>query len=151
PAPAIPNHHRAGAVFPLRDGPLECVVFDRMIFDVDCKAFFARNEAWAARDSPALHDTAELQPQVVVQPPCRMLLDDELMHLRAVHAPARLWRDVELAFPAIDLKAHCSTRTLALWRSGPETDAIPRGSGRERGDRREDRRRLAATTAPIRT
>jgi len=130
PLPAIPNHDRAGAVLRRGDGALECVVFDRMIFDVDRQAFFARNEAWAARHGPALHYSPEFQPQVVVQPPRCMFLDDELMSLRAVHAPPRLRRDVELALPAIDLKAHCSTRTLALCRSGREREAIPRRSGR---------------------
>ena len=62
PLAAIPNHDRAGAVFSRRDCSLECIVFDRMIFDVDRKTFLARNQAWAARHRPALHDTAKLQP-----------------------------------------------------------------------------------------
>src|SRR5262249_34458521 len=35
PASAVPNHDGAAAVLSPRDGSLECVVFDRMIFHVD--------------------------------------------------------------------------------------------------------------------
>src|SRR5262249_30396922 len=101
PAPAIPHHHRAGAVFPLRNGPLECVVSDRMTFAGPRKVFSAGNEAGPPRPAPPFHPPPEPQPQVVMQPPRRMLLDDELMFFRAVHASPRLRRDVELAFPAI--------------------------------------------------
>src|SRR5206468_2581586 len=52
PLAAIPNHDRAGAVFPRRDCSLECIVFDRMIFNMDRKTFLARNQAWAARHRP---------------------------------------------------------------------------------------------------
>src|SRR6266487_6115825 len=55
PAAAVPNHDGAAAILSPRDGSLECVVFDRMIFYVDGKALFVRNEARAAGDRPALH------------------------------------------------------------------------------------------------
>src|SRR5262249_56283925 len=62
PAAAIPNHHGPAAILPLGDGPLECVVFDRMVFHMDRKAPLAGNEARPARDGPPLHHPANLQP-----------------------------------------------------------------------------------------
>src|SRR5262249_36257104 len=67
PAAAVPNHDGAAAILSPRDGSLECVVFDRMIFDVDGKALLVRNEARATGDRPALHHAVEFEPQVVVQ------------------------------------------------------------------------------------
>src|SRR5262249_31796972 len=69
PAAAVPNHDGAAAILSLRDASLECVVFDRMIFDVDRKPLLVRNEARAAGDRPALHHAVELESQVVVQAP----------------------------------------------------------------------------------
>ena len=76
PGAAIPDHHGAAAVFALRDGALERVVFDGVILDVDGEPLVVGIEARAARDGPALHDAVEFQPQVVVQPGRVMLLDD---------------------------------------------------------------------------
>src|SRR5215468_12277567 len=117
PAAAIPNHDGAAAILSPRDRSLECVVFDRMIFDVDGKALLVRNEARAAGDRPALHHAVELEPQVVVQTPRGVFLDDELISPGSVRAPPRLGGHVELALPAVYLKAHRSARTLAFRRS----------------------------------
>src|SRR5215467_12853643 len=120
PAAAIPDHDGAAAIFPLRDGSLEGVVFDRMIFHVDGKAFFARHETRAAGDRPTLHHPVELEPQVIMQTPGGVLLDDELISLGSMRAPPRFRGDVELALPAVYLKAHRSARTPAFRRSTPE-------------------------------
>src|SRR5499426_4243161 len=117
PAAAIPNHDGAAAILSLRDGSLECVVFDRMIFHVDRKPLLVRNEARAAGDRPALHHAVELESQVVVQTPRGVFLDDELIALGSVRAPPRLRGHVELALPAVYLKAHRSARTPAFGRS----------------------------------
>src|SRR5215470_19209176 len=114
PAAAIPNHDGAAAILPLRDGSLEGVVFDRMIFHVDCKALLARHETRAAGDRPALHHPVELEPQVIMQAPRGVFLDDELISLVSMRAPPWLRGHVELAFLAIYLKAHRSTRTPAF-------------------------------------
>ena len=66
PAAAVPDHHRAAAVFALRDGAFERVVFDRMILDMDSETFLAGIEARAAGDGPAFHHAIELEPQIVV-------------------------------------------------------------------------------------
>ena len=94
-------------------------------------AFFAWNEAWAARYGPALHHAPEFQPQVVVQPPRCMFLDDELISFGSMHAAPRLQSHVELAFPTIYLKAHRSARTPAFCGGALERDAIPRGDRAE--------------------
>src|SRR5262245_9883770 len=117
PAAAIPNHDCAAAILSLRDGSLEFVVLDRMIFHVDGKALLVGNEARAAGDSPALHHAIELEPQVVVQAPRGVFLDDELISLGSVRAPPRLGGHVELALPAVYLKTHRSARTPAFRRS----------------------------------
>src|SRR5262249_55240949 len=117
PAAAVPNHDGAAAILSLRDGSLECVVFDRMIFHVDRKPLLVRNEARAAGDRPALHHAVDLDPQGVVPTPRGVLLDDELIALGSVRAPPRLGGHVELALPAVYLKAHRSARTLAFRRS----------------------------------
>src|SRR6266436_3846050 len=93
PAAAVPNHDGAAAILSPRDGSLECVVFDRMIFHVDGKALLVRNEARAAGDRPALHHAVELEPQIIVQPAGGMHLDDELISLGPPRATARLRGD----------------------------------------------------------
>src|SRR5215831_1193499 len=171
PAAAIPNHDGAAAILPLRDGSLEGVVFDRMIFHVDCKALLARHEARAAGDRPALHHPVELEPQIVVQAPGGVFLDDELIALGSMRAPPRLRGHVELAFLAIYLKAHRSTRTPAFHRSrlerrrpcrGPLLRPAPFRFGRrtaapglhaaaQGGHATDDTNRQLAVPVPVRT
>src|SRR5258708_22241836 len=119
PAAAIPNHDGAAAIFPPRDGSLEGVVFDRMIFHVDCEALLVRNETRAAGDRPALHHPVELEPQVIMQTPCGVLLDDEVISLGSMRAPPRFRGHVELALPAVYLKAHRSPPTPPFPRTTP--------------------------------
>src|SRR5262249_41742552 len=64
--PAVPNHDRAAAVLSRRDGSLESVVFDGMVFHVDRKALLARNETRATSHGPTLHHPAKLEPQVIM-------------------------------------------------------------------------------------
>ena len=132
PSAAVPDHDGAAAIFSLRDGALESVVLDGMVLDVDRKPLLARDEAWAARHRPALHDAVKLEPQVIMQPPRRVLLDDELIALRSGGLPARLRRHVELAFLAIDLKAQpVSSHASYLCAWAPyERDAIPPSDSR---------------------
>ena len=76
PGAAIPDHDGAAAIFAFRDGALEGVVFDRMVLDVNGEAFLVGIEARPARHRPALHHAVEFQPQIVMQPPRGMLLND---------------------------------------------------------------------------
>src|SRR5262249_55019769 len=112
PPAGTQTHPGPAAILPLGDGPLECVVFDRMVFHMDRKALLTGNEAWPARDGPPLHPPAKLQPQVIMQTPRRVLLDDELMAFASMDAPPRLRGQIELAFPAIYLKAHAQLACL---------------------------------------
>src|SRR6516162_4766566 len=113
PAAAVPNHDGTTAVFALRNCSFEFVVFDRMVLHLHRKPLLAGNETRAARDRPALHDTVELEPQIVMQPARRVFLDEELVALAARRAPARLRRHVKLALLAIELKAHGRRPQLA--------------------------------------
>src|SRR6185503_3485085 len=79
---AIPEHHRAAAVFALWNGALECVVLDRMILDLHRQTLDRRIGTWPLGHRPALHHAVELQPQVEVQMTRRVLLDDEVQLLR---------------------------------------------------------------------
>src|SRR5262249_27756012 len=105
PAPAIPDEHGPAAIFALRDGAFERIVFDRVVLDLDREALLPRYEARSARHRPALHHPAKLKPQIVMKAARRMLLNDELMTLAARHMPARLRRNREFAFAAISLEA----------------------------------------------
>src|SRR5262249_48432538 len=130
PAPAVPNHDRAAAVLSLRDSSLECVVFDGMVFHVDRETLLARNETRAASHGPTLHDPAKLEPQVIRQTPCGVLLDDELVSFGPTPPPPRLGGDVEFAFPAIYLKPHRSARVPGVCRGALESGAIPCSASR---------------------
>ena len=93
PASTIPDEHGPAAIFALRDGAFERVVFDRVVLDLDREALLAGNEARAARHCPALHHPAKLEPQIVMKAARRMLLNDELVPLAAPHMAARLRSD----------------------------------------------------------
>src|SRR5258708_25726352 len=88
-----------------------------MVFDVDWGGVLGGNGAGARGNRPALHHPVELEPQVIMQTPCGVLLDDEVISLGSMRAPPRFRGHVELALPAVYLKAHRSARTPALRRS----------------------------------
>src|ERR1700704_1563292 len=73
----IPEHDASSAVLTLWDRPLECVVVDRVVFDLHCQALHRRIEAGALGHGPALHHSIELESQIEMEITCRMLLDDE--------------------------------------------------------------------------
>src|SRR4051812_1813783 len=106
PVAAIPDHHGPAAILALRYGTFECVVFDRVVLDVNGQALLSRHQARAFGNRPAFHHAIELEPEVVMQPPRRMLLNDEAVALPPRRMPARLRSDVEFAFLAIDLQSH---------------------------------------------
>src|SRR5262249_38065093 len=110
PVAAVPDHHRAAAILALRNGALELVVFDRMILGLNGKTLLAGNEAWAAGDRPTLHHPIKLEPEIIMQAPRRVLLNDKSISFAACGSPARLRRHVELAFLVVKLKTHGSLR-----------------------------------------
>ena len=101
PPATIPDHHRAAAIFALRNGAFERVVFDRMVFDVNGKTLFGGIEAGAAGDRPALHHAVELEAKVVMQPGRVVFLDDVAAAAAGRLAAARLGRDIKFPFLAV--------------------------------------------------
>ena len=106
PRPLVPYDDRAAAVFALGDRALEIGVFQRMVFDSDGKALFARNEARATCYRPALQHAVESQPEIVVQPGRVMLLHDKEIALRDRRGALGLRRRREIALPAIGFERH---------------------------------------------
>src|SRR5580704_12684250 len=75
PGAAIPYDHRPAAVLPLRDCPFEHEIFQGMIFGSYGKTLVGDNEARSLWHGPAQQDPIELESKIVVEPPCRMLLN----------------------------------------------------------------------------
>ena len=82
---AIPDNGRPRAVAALGDHPLEVGVLDGVVLDVDGQAAFAVAHRGALGHRPAREHAVDLEPQVVVEPPRRVLVDDEQV---AVGRPA---------------------------------------------------------------
>ena len=74
---AVPDLDRARAVVPLRDLALEAPVLERMVLDVDREVLLAGLERDAFRHRPRGEDAVALEPEVVVQPPRVVPLNDE--------------------------------------------------------------------------
>src|SRR6476620_4022603 len=74
---AIPHHHGATAVVSFRDYALESLVIEGVIFDFDCKMFFATLPGQPLRHRPRLQDSIHLKPEIVMQSAGVMFLNDE--------------------------------------------------------------------------
>ena len=121
PSSAIPDHHRAAAIFALRNGALEGIVLHRVVFDVDGEALFARVETRAARDRPAFHYPVEFEAKIVMQPARVVFLDHEAIAAARRLAAARLRRDTEFSLLTVYFERHVNQLARALdltW--GPE-------------------------------
>src|ERR1700720_1315915 len=77
PISAVPELHRPAAIFARGDRSLEVPIIERVILDLDREPFVMGIERRAAGHSPRFKDTIELKPKIVMQPRCRVLLDDE--------------------------------------------------------------------------
>ncbi len=118
PGSAVPDHHRAAAVFAFGDGAFESVVFDGMILDVNGETFVVGVKARAARDRPALHHAVELKAQIVVQPPGRMFLNDVAVPVARSFSAARLRRNAELSLFAVGFERHGTlTHAFSVFRA----------------------------------
>ena len=73
----VPDLDRAGAVVPLGDLALEARVLDRVVLDVDGEVLLSGLEGNALRDRPRRERAVALEPEVVVEPPRVVPLDDE--------------------------------------------------------------------------
>src|SRR6202047_1429259 len=81
PSAAVPDDHRARAIFALRNISLEIKVFDPVVIGADRKPLFAGREARAFGDRPAFQHSVHLEPQIVMEPSRRVFLHDEFLAL----------------------------------------------------------------------
>jgi hypothetical protein len=83
----VPDLDRSGAVLALRNLALEAGVVEWMILDVDGEVLLAGLERDALRNGPGRERAVALEPEVVVETPRVVPLDDECG--RAPGSPAR--------------------------------------------------------------
>lgn len=121
PIPAIPQQDGTAAILTFGDGAFEVAIIQRMILDLHGKALVMRVQRWPSGDCPRLEYTVELEPQIVMQTSCSMLLDDEAETRSRGndHLPARLGRLLEIPFGRI-------VGQLSL--RHPEPPALPSGN-----------------------
>ena len=74
PEAAVPQHDRPAAVLTLGDRAFEVSVLERMVLDLDGEALVAWIERGPLGDGPGFEHAIQLQPQVIVQAGCSMLL-----------------------------------------------------------------------------
>jgi hypothetical protein len=77
PVAAVPELDRAATILPFGDGALEVAIVERMILDLHREPPVVGIERWSLGDRPGLEHAVELKPEVVMQPPRVVLLDDE--------------------------------------------------------------------------
>src|SRR5262249_25335719 len=75
PGAAIPEKHGAATVLALGDDALEAAVLHRVILDVHRQPLVRGIEARSLGDRPALENAFELEPKIVVQARCGVLLN----------------------------------------------------------------------------
>src|SRR6185437_637225 len=73
----IPEHDGTTTVLPLGNRPFEAVVLDRMILHLHRQPLHGWIGTRSLRNGPALHDIAELQPEVEVEMTRGVLLHDK--------------------------------------------------------------------------
>src|SRR5262249_53893817 len=88
PGAAVPDHHRAAAIFTFGDDALELAVFERMVLGHPREALLRRVKARTSGDGPALQHAVMLKPEIKMGAPCRVLLDHEAV----AHHSLALWR-----------------------------------------------------------
>ena len=77
PVAAIPYHHGASAILSLRDFAFKVAVVEGMVLCPYGQPSLRGIERGPLCDGPREKDAVELKPQIIVQSPRRMLLDDE--------------------------------------------------------------------------
>ena len=89
PGPPVPDDDVAAAVLAVGDHALEVEVLDRVVLDVDGQVTGRRVERRALRHRPADQHTADLEAEVVVEPPGSVALHDEAGRSRCAGALVR--------------------------------------------------------------
>src|SRR5688572_20363970 len=109
PRPSIPDEDAAASVFAFGNNAFEVGVFDRVIFRLRRQPAFARHQARPLRNSPALQDAIELEPEIVVERSGGVLLNYEAEDLAvgsSVAVPGGLGAFLEITFSAVFVEAH---------------------------------------------
>ena len=102
PCAAVPEHHRAAAIFALGDSAFEGGITQRMVFGAHCEAFDRRVEARPLGDRPALEQAVHFQAEVPVEPGCIVLLNHEAVAARrSAMLARRLGGTREIAFGVV--------------------------------------------------
>src|SRR5207249_2918866 len=102
----VPDLHRARPVLALRDLALEGRVVERVILDVDGEVLLALLERHALRHRPARERAVALEPEVVMEPPRVVALNDEDRLFPLALAAERLWRLLPVALSLVFAEAH---------------------------------------------
>ena len=77
PRAAVPQHHRAAAVFAGGDGAFEGGVAERVVLGADGEALLVGVEAGAAGDGPAFQNAVDFEAEIPVETGGVVLLDHE--------------------------------------------------------------------------
>ena len=104
PRALVPDHDRAAAVLAFGDDALEAAIVERMVLGRDGQPLLAGDQARPLRHRPALQHAVELQPEVVVQAPRSMLLDDVGVARRRRRLARRLGRLGEVALGVVGVE-----------------------------------------------
>src|SRR6185503_4927164 len=102
----VPDLDRARAVLALGDLTLEARIVERVVLDVHGQVTLAHLERNALRHRPARQRTVALEPEVVVEPPRVVALDDEDRLLALALAGERLGSLLAVALPLVFAQAH---------------------------------------------
>ena len=118
----VPDLDRAGAVLALRDLAFEGRVVERVILDVDRERPLAGLERHALWHGPARERAFALEPEVVMEPPRVVALNDEDRRFRSPFPTAeRLARLLRIPLAAVVRQAparHGSTLPVIACRAG---------------------------------
>ena len=87
----VPQHHRAAAIFALRDGAFEVGVGERMVLGADGEALVVGVDAGALGHGPAFEDAVHFEAEVPVEARGVVFLDDEAVAFARPFLPLGSW------------------------------------------------------------
>ena len=98
----VPDDDASCAVIALRDNALKILVIKRMVFNHDGQPFYGRIQRGPLRHGPALQHPFQLQPEIIMKGPGRVLMNDknETVPLMA-NARFRFGRFLEFPFGCV--------------------------------------------------
>ena len=105
PLAAVPHDHAARAIVPRRDHALEISVLERMVFDFHRQPLLGLVVRRPLRHRPRTEDAVHLQPQIEMEIPRRVLVNDEEVSGNGRDRPERLGRPIGRTFGTIATEA----------------------------------------------